>query len=732
MPRRRLVRWQEDAVRSFIVAAVVLVSLGVGACQTDPAPAGCVTGTQIRCGCAGAADGTQVCRADGTYGACVCGPPGDAAVDVPTVDAPTVDAPTVDAPTVDAPTVDAPTVDAPTVDAPTVDVPTVDIAGDVPPPDAGADAGLVVVDDGLHQEQRHPWRSSACALWEQVPPQCFYRSMVEDDGGLWAVCDDGFVMRRGAAGWTRTQLRSDSGRLTSVATGPGWVAAVGYAVSGFVHLRRSGAWSEVALPAGLRQPSVALGVGSDLVVAGFSGEIYRYDGAAWTALWDVVGSGQPVQLWGSRSDLYEAFERGVRHYDGAAWTDLTLPAPGTFLGVAGASAAEVFAITGTALYRVDGAALRADPAPAGCASPTYLSLSASGSTLLLAGRCAGVPTAWRRAGAGWTALPALPTATEFRATVTPSGAVYAVSAASAAPVYQLVDGAWRSLTEVPAPQGQVIAGRAATDLYTGGSGVSHLDADDVWRAVPGSEGLAVRALWQAPEGTLFAATAASGTVTLRRRDATGWRVDHAAAAVTTSNLVGRSASDVYVALDNTVMRWNGSAWTSLGVPACPYRTHVSRLYLAGQRLVYANCTGYTVEGWLQYDGASWTTAAVTGGYPAQSGPTATPSLVLIGAGTGTIMVSARNDDGWSASYLPALGSTGPWVAADPRTLVGGTFRRTRPAGASSLSDWTTARLTGRDLNLWSDGRVVVGAAVSASSDAVDLRSGRIVRCDFGR
>jgi hypothetical protein len=297
------------------------------------------------------------------------------------------------------------------------------------------------------------------------------------------------------------------------------------------------------------------------------------------------------------------------------------------------------------------------------------------------------------------------------------------------PVRRLVDGAWSSLTETLAPQGELLAARSASELWTGGVGVTRLGPDGRWQPVAGSEGLVVRALWQAPQGTLFAATLASGMATLRRYDAAGWHADRTSPATLVSNFAGRSASDVYVALDNEVLRWNGSAWSSIGSGVCAPGTRMQGVFVAGTRFVYAACDDHGFTAWREYGGSSWAGVGVRG-VGVQAGPVATPALLLINGGL-TTRVQVRTDAGWVETSLPSLASGGGWTAPDPQTLVSGAFQRSRPTGTTVISDWPTQRVTGGSTAVWSDGRTIAGPDGHRSPGGVDARTGRVVRCDFG-
>jgi hypothetical protein len=67
-------RWRAAAVMRALASAALLVVAGTPmACGHDSSGNSCVKGQQGKCFGAGQCPGYQVCQADGTYGACVCG-----------------------------------------------------------------------------------------------------------------------------------------------------------------------------------------------------------------------------------------------------------------------------------------------------------------------------------------------------------------------------------------------------------------------------------------------------------------------------------------------------------------------------------------------------------------------------------------------------------------------------------------------------------------------------------
>ncbi len=734
----------------------------LAACTDAAVAPRCVPGLRIECPCPGGSNGAQTCGADGTYGACECPTPADASTDAGSdggrtdvgVDVP-IDRPALDA-TPDAAALDA-TPDAPSLDVAVppdtgvdagppdatrdagVDVPAVDVPADVPAADAPApDSGPVGA--GLLVEQRAPWRAGPCTLWEQSPPWCDYHALAADPSGLWAACDGDFVMHHAADGWTRTAVDMLPGAtgLHAVASGTGWVAAVGSGPGPTVLLRRAGAWASLGgLPGALTQPVIAHGAGGDLFVGSRLGEIFRYDGASWSTLWSVAGSGTPRQLWGTRASLYEAHSLGVRRYDGATWTDLTLPASAAFVGVGG-TPTEVFAASASTLYRVVGDALVVQPPPATCASLSFSGVSASAAGVAVAGSCDGAPLVWRRSGAAWVATPRVPAfALAHTALLADDGTLYVSGISAASPVYMLVAGAWVSMRERAAPPGRVITGRSATEVWVGGDGVARLGADDAWTTDPAAAGFDVRSLWEAPDGTLFVATIGAGPVwTLRRRDASGWHADYTRSALAASNFAGASSTDVHVVVGNRLLHWQGSAWTELPSPGLTDGSP-GYLFRAGAHDLYSGSL-WTLA---RYNGSGWDRIS-SDGYPVQASADGVPALDVVTccSSSSTLTVQTRTDLGVSTSYLPGLPIL--WdvrlAASDPRTLVAlviggpggiGTFGRTRPAGASSVYNWLTRQGAGNSPAVWTDGRF--GFAVGQFFDPSPTRAdAKVMRCDF--
>jgi hypothetical protein len=111
----------------------------------------------------------------------------------------------------------------------------------------------------------------------------------------------------------------------------------------------SGAWMQQSL-ASVR-PLAAIGgtAANDVYAAGLLGELWHYDGTAWSSITSGSTSEVYAGVWGSAaSDVYLAGNDGgagiVRHYDGSAWSKVHTVANNPLVAVWGSSAADVYAI----------------------------------------------------------------------------------------------------------------------------------------------------------------------------------------------------------------------------------------------------------------------------------------------------------------------------------------------------------------------------------------------------
>lgn len=110
-----------------------------------------------------------------------------------------------------------------------------------------------------------------------------------------------------------------------------------------------GTWSEATL-ASIRPLAAIGGIdGNDVYAAGLLGELWHYDGTAWSSIASGGASEVYSGVWGSSaSDIYLVGNDGgagiVRHYNGSTWTKVHTVANNPLLAVWGSSASDVYAI----------------------------------------------------------------------------------------------------------------------------------------------------------------------------------------------------------------------------------------------------------------------------------------------------------------------------------------------------------------------------------------------------
>ncbi|MGK4008611.1 hypothetical protein WMF31_38745 [Sorangium sp. So ce1036] len=638
-------------------------------------------------------------------------------------------------------------------------------AADPTPPAGGTPW---VFPPGAPYEQRPPWRAGACTGWSQVPPAYRYSRPAVSDEGLWIAdgeyLSSSHLMHLTPCGWTMTGF----GRELSprgVVAGSDWVALLVNSTTALPY-RRGGIWYAIATPELTNGPSGAFSVGGTLAITSSDGAIYLYDpSTGWRNILPA-GAGHASALWGDPTHLYEAHGSGVRRWDGSRWRELVGPAPQRYQAIAG-NGTEVFVSSGEHLYLISGDSLVLQP-DLDCGDDrlvdTYTSLEGEGGTLALAALCfTGTPDVrstrvFLRIDGAWVATPAFPDPetrlNTFPAlTVDRSGVVYA--GVGRGQILRLDPTGWTSLVESPAPTWRTFAGRSADELYAIGDGVARLSADRLsWTPVAGAEEIRGREAWQAPDGTLFVVSIDAGTTSLYRHDGATWTRDLTLPAWVTSNVAGRSSSDVYVALENTLYRWDGSAWARVGQSPCNGRdAFMARIALAGARHLVARCERDRLDdrpgpAFVEWDGAAWSEPPVTGTDLAPIGPPETPQAYLWDRQEGGTTYHARDDLGWALRLLPPggvadlAGTPGRLVASlfahDPETgLRGPNLGRTDGAAWTLDQDWRHFATNGQlDIppRIWSDGRwVATTAFLGLLRDETSLASLRntAVLCDLG-
>lgn len=184
-----------------------------------------------------------------------------------------------------------------------------------------------------------------------------------------------------------------------------------------------------------------------------------------------------------------------------------------------------------------------------------------------------------------------------------------------------------------------------TSLWAGSTrGVANLGADDPWHVDATSTSFRADRLWEAPDGTL--SVASNVGFALRRRDSTGRHIDDSDGAAATSDFVGRSSRDVYVAINPgpQVLRWNGAGWSSVADLPCTgrYVTIPAIALTASHLVIQCNDMNILSSAW-RFDGATW--ARGPRGFLVQGGTPAAPEAYSLSTTSSTTEASVGTDAG---------------------------------------------------------------------------------------
>jgi hypothetical protein len=600
-----------------------------------------------------------------------------------------------------------------------------DAAGDASgdsavPGEGGTDGGSTGTFPG---ESAPPYTSSNCTLWGSSPPLLSFGqyALAVGSEGVWAgAANQPFVMRLSGGVWylsTLPGVASGTGVQTIVA-GTGW--AVAQAGAGTYYHSSGKPWVSI--------PYRAYLYAADTELLGFDPSgVYWFDGAAWNTIPNPVGSTGPGAAAGPHDNLYILDNLGLHHYDGTTWTDivspstalaqLALPTGGPLVAATSTAASSLFVYSGGTWTNVT---------PLPC-SFGYLRRSGPASDVLLQCDDSTGEIVQFTPGANTFTVRAQTQTFILNAVALSGSTLYLLEGTSSLSLLSSTGGLATPVLTSKAPSylsttccGQPFAGRSPTELYAAQDlGIMALSGG-TWSQLPGTGSIPVSAMWESPEGTLFFAQQTSNATT-----ATFAMHRFTAGAVTTdgtvsgtnpaghnwSNLIGRSASDAYFAIDYGVQHWDGTSWSDTGFNQ-GYEITILGVGTAPDLFVYGT-NQLTYQTFL-WNGSSAFTASTTAFSPGSSGTTPlvfqwlAPSTVQYDQGAGWLSIPTP-----VPNACTTCGPTGP----DPSHVVlfdKGTFTYSKGATWSTYSDALTQLITTTSV-AWTDG---TQAAVAAPNGVV--------------
>jgi hypothetical protein len=593
---------------------------------------------------------------------------------------------------------------------------------------------------GFPPEFTYPWSDGACSVLGRMPPPFTMSTPVIDRDGIWMGSENGMVLHMANGAW-HIQFLQEGGAFDHLYR----VGTALYAVSAQVGLqpavfvRRNGVWLGFNDFGGLMSGVTILGGSGDLFASDSQGIAY-YAGGGWTRLASTATIGTIRQVWGDRTNMYVAHSLGLAHWDGVTLHAIPV-SEGATVAVGGSSATNVFAVTPTSVYQVNGDSLTLvsglcttqNTAPAAFANGALALVCTDG--------------VHRRNVAGWDApIPAGQldaSGMPAPCGISDSGDIVATGGA------QWNGSAWVSLPVIPAPPAESVAVLGGAEPFVGGHhGIAQHDpATNQWIPVPGTSGWTVSDLWQAADGVLFAgALDNAGNHIVARRDGTTWSTTYSTPPGQSSGplLAGRSSGDVYAAVVGDIQHWDGTSWQSLNVTCSQlYQHYISAVVATGAHSLYALCEGSSAPSWSHYDGASWSDIPSTSNGPLvqQLGPTNAPTGLLAQSNSANPAYQIVGDAvigvafNWPATF--PFGPT-PVASGNGHDYVGfdsdGVLRSTG-LSSSTLHPSSVLRFYARTMRrIWTDGRRVLTVESSPTVAASVVQPGDdriVVSCDTG-
>jgi hypothetical protein len=603
------------------------------------------------------------------------------------------------------------------------------------PSNGGSDAGALT------------YTTQRCTLWASQPPLTQFPgnwapTMAVGSDGLFIGDPNGPVVSNLSGGvWSLSMVAAGS-QVRSMLAGTGWEAATVLQLQGGteqVYYRATGGtWQPLTTPP-LSSLADLYAAGTELVAWDYSTTAYWFDGSTWHDLPYETSDAAISAIAGPHDDFYVADGQGLHHYDGTAWSDISCPALNdggadatangcpVVEGIVPLGPGEVVVETAGMLFHLKGGTWTTTASPCNLSAPTVSGgavlfscpvsssqvpeivqfLPATDAFSILVPASSSFYTSGVQLAMYQGMLLVLLNSVGSAALETPSGGTLVPYVTSPGPSY-------RNVTALTHP----VTGRSSTELYTAqDQGVMALSGG-TWSPLPGTQTVNAGSLWEAPDGTLFLADYATGAtpgkVTLRRWAGGSLTSDATFTPFTTSNLIGRSATDAYFGMTTDVYHWDGTAWTALTGLNLASVSYVVTLGVGPSPDLFIGDQGISI---VEFDGISGSTISTNMSLSPGSSA-ATPLVFQIGGNPA--IVQYDQGQGWVSIAAPLPTNinalpTGP----DPSHVVlfdHGTFARWNGTTWSTYSDILTEVLASSATVAWTDGT----NAVAATSNGVVL------------
>ena len=496
------------------------------------------------------------------------------------------------------------------------------------------------------EHARSPTTKTLNAAWGSSPTS------------VWAVGNDGAIAHYDGKTW-----KSQSAPVSSYTdfydvwgSSAQDVWAVGWSYSAAVVVHFDGAkWTQVSQSFGKELYGVWGTSAKDIWVVGSA--IYHYDGASWKA--DPTGVADIRAIWGtSAKNIWAAGKGGALYtYNGTAWLKYVSPPTGKDLrSVWGSAANDYWAVgeDGVVLH-YDGTTWTQPTTPA--AYHHYVVRGVSASKVWIGSDDYQSPegTLLVRSGATFAPVELMPAKVGVNALFSAgSTSVWAAGANGTAGAVLHCSTTSCAAAALPAGSKRIHAlwGSSDSNIYTVGEGgeILHLSGSG-WSKAASPTQKDLRAVWGSSAADVWA-VGAGGTIV--HLESGAWKLVSSPVTTELSSLWGSSASDIWAAGYNTILHYDGAAWTKVNLINTTQSFDLEAMWGSSAGDVWAVDTTHDVL--YRFDGSVW------GAY--KQGPGGFSALYAVhGAGPKEIWVGGYSSSstgllshfdgaGWSSS-LPA-------------------------------------------------------------------------------